>query len=65
MKIDTSMVLIQMAKNCLTMRELAVKAGISCDCMYKLFEGKRNPKPATIGKIAKALDVDVETLLEK
>lgn len=53
-----------MANACMTVGELAEQSNLSRPAITKFTTGKSNPKPATIGKIAKALNVKVEDLIE-
>ena len=63
MKLDLKKVKIAMASQCLSTRGLAEKAGINYVTLVPYLNGKREPKTEAVGKIAKALDVDPETLL--
>lgn len=65
MKIDTNKVQIAMANACITSKELSELSGVSRESLTKMFNGKRNPKPITIGKIAKALNVKVESIIDE
>ncbi|QNO15315.1 helix-turn-helix transcriptional regulator [Alkalicella caledoniensis] len=65
MKLDSQKLLIGMANACITITELAEKSNVSRPALTKFTTGKSNPKPATIGKLAKALDVKVEDLIER
>lgn len=53
-----------LAKNCMTYSELSSKSGISRITIQKIINNKVDARPITIGKIAKALNVDVEELIE-
>ena len=53
-----------MANACITIGELAEKSGVSRPALTKFTTGKSNPKPATLGKLAKALGVKPEELIE-
>jgi transcriptional regulator with XRE-family HTH domain len=64
MKININKLLMAMANACITIGELSSKSGISRTALNNFTTGKGNPKPATIGKIAKALNVNVEDLLD-
>lgn len=64
MKLNTNKLLLAMAKSCMTITELSEHSTISRPALTKIITGKSNPKPATIGKIAKALNVKVEYLIE-
>ena len=52
-----------MANACITINELSKKSNVSRYTLNKYTSGKSNPKPATIGKLAKALNVPVEELI--
>ena len=53
---------LAMAKQCMNPYEVCRNAGISYQTFRKVHNGKRC-KPTTIGKIAKALGVPVESLV--
>lgn len=53
-----------MANACLTVTQLSDKAEISRISLNAYMTHRRNPKPVTLGKIAKALNVKVEDLME-
>jgi DNA-binding Xre family transcriptional regulator len=63
MKINKKKYLILLAKKCMTVTELARLSGVSTVTLGKLRNGSVG-KPETIGKIAKALEVDVTDLIE-
>lgn len=64
MKLDNRKLQLAMAKECITVSELAEKSKVSRVALTRFTTGKSNPKPVTIGKIAKALNVSVESLIE-
>lgn len=64
MRININKLLLAMANACITIGELSNKSGISRTALNNFTTGKGNPKPATIGKLAKALNVNVEELIE-
>lgn len=49
-------------RKALTQAELAEVAGVSVDTIVKLENGRHDPRPKTIRKLARALDVPVERL---
>ena len=53
-----------MAKACMDSRDLAIAASLPRPTLNNAITG-RNLRPATIGKIAKALNVPVEQILEE
>ena len=63
MQIDQNRLLIAVARACLTDKELCERAGIARPTLTKIKGGRRAPKPATVGKLAKALAVPVEELI--
>lgn len=63
MKISVTKVQLLMAKALLTQKELAAKAGISCQNLSSIMNGT-NSKPATVGRISKALGVKPEEIIE-
>lgn len=64
MKISIRKIMLIMARNCINDSEMLKKAGVPFGTWYQIKNGKCTPKPATIGKIAKALGVDVTEILE-
>lgn len=54
---------IAMANNCMTSGQLQNKSGLPRGTFINVITGK-NVKPATAGKIARALDVPVENLID-
>lgn len=64
MKINVKNMLLAMANECMTIGELSTNSDISRTALNNITNQKTNPKPATIGKIAKALNVKVEYLIE-
>jgi transcriptional regulator with XRE-family HTH domain len=65
MKLDAKRLNYEMAKACMNMKELSEKSGVSKQTLVAAKAGRRNPKPSTIGKIAKALDVIIDDIIEK
>jgi len=64
MKLDKNKLLIAMAEECLNAYEVSEKAGIKYPTLSKILRGG-SCKPATVGKIAKALNVAVVDLLKE
>lgn len=64
MKINKQKLQIAMANACLSMDDLAALAEVSRVSISKYLSGKRQPKPKTAGKIAKALNVPVTEIIE-
>lgn len=66
MKIDIEKLKIAQANSCLSNIELCRNAEIGALTLIEIKNGKRkSPTLKTLGKIAKALNVDVTDLLEK
>lgn len=64
MKINKQKLQLAMANACLNMDDLAELVDISRVSISKYLSGLRSPKPKTLGKIAKALNVPVENLID-
>jgi transcriptional regulator with XRE-family HTH domain len=47
-------------RRALTLRELSVKSGVAADTINQIELGHRRPRPSTLRKLARALEVDVE-----
>ena len=54
---------IAMANCCMTSNELQLKSGLPRGTFLNMITGK-SVRPATVGKIAKALNVPVESLID-
>ena len=65
MKIDNEKLIIALANNGMMLKDLCAKAPLSEIALRDIRQGKSNPRPATIGKIAKALNVSVEEIIVK
>ncbi|WP_242853761.1 helix-turn-helix domain-containing protein [Intestinimonas massiliensis (ex Afouda et al. 2020)] len=64
MKVNKKKLKLAMANVCMDSRDLAVAANLPRPTLNNAITG-RNLRPATIGKIAKALNVPVEQILEE
>ena len=53
-----------MASKMLTLKQLSEKSGVSNVTIVRLKNGTQKPKPITVGKLAKALGVDVTEIIE-
>jgi transcriptional regulator with XRE-family HTH domain len=49
-------------RRALTLRELAEMSGVAADTINQIELGHRKPRPSTLRKLARALEVDVEEL---
>ena len=63
MLINKKKVMLLLAERGMLYKDICSKAGISEVEFRKIRAGERNPKPATIGKIASALDVGVQEII--
>lgn len=63
MKIDKQKILVLLAEKGMLYKDMCIKAGISEVEFRKIRSGERNPKPATIGKIASALGVSIREII--
>jgi len=64
MKINKNRLNLAMANACMSINDLAEKSEISRISIGRFISGKTEPKPVTVGKLAKALNVKVEYLIE-
>jgi len=64
MKIDNQKLDIIMAQKCLSSEKLSQVVNVSQVTIARIRNGSQKPRPITIGKIAKALGVKVEDLIE-
>lgn len=62
MRIDNNKLNLLLAKRCMNLRDL--RAGTSSNTLTRIRRGE-NVLPATIGRIAKALDVDPADIIEE
>lgn len=65
MKLDNTKLEIAMAEKGIMYKDLCERAGLSDVGLRKIRAGERNPKPATLGKIAKALGVPVQNIIKE
>ncbi len=64
MKICKNKIDIAMANCCISISELAEQSKVSRSSIGRFINGKTEPKPVTVGKIAKALNCKVEDIIE-
>lgn len=64
MKLNLKKLKLAMAVKCLSARGLSQKTGINYVTLIPYLNGKREPKPELLGKIAKALGVDPAELID-
>lgn len=65
MKVDNKKFEIAMANACFTAENLSKATGIAQVTIARIKKGIQNPRPVTVGKIAKALDCKVQDLIEE
>ena len=65
MEIDPTKIREFREKRGLSVRGLAREAGVSTETVYSVEHGKRQPSLTTLGKIARALEVDPRDLLAR
>ncbi len=63
MRLNKDAFFIAMANAELNQSALAKKAGVSINRVNDLYVGRVNPRPETVGKLAKALGVSVEDII--
>ena len=64
MKIDTKKLELAMARKEIGVRELAIMSGTSPGAISKYIRGLMNPSIKNIGKISRAIGVDVTEIIE-
>lgn len=65
MKLSVNKLLLAMARAQISDYELCEKSRIAKPTLAQLKAGRNNPKPVTIGKLAHALGVDPEDIIEQ
>jgi DNA-binding Xre family transcriptional regulator len=65
MRIDNKKLDIAIAEACLTVNELSQQSGVNIVTLTRLRKGAQETMPKTVGKIAKALHISVEELIQK
>lgn len=63
MKIDEKKLSLAMADAGMTLKDVCTCSGISDTAFRAIRQGKAKPRPATVGRIAKALNVDVKEII--
>lgn len=64
MILNIDQIKLEMARQILKTDDLVRLSGLSTYGLNKILSGKTTPTPASIGKIAKALNVDVEQIIK-
>jgi len=65
MKINKTKLDLILAKKCMGVLELAEISNVAKAILYKIGKPGTNLRPSSVGKIAKALEVDVTELIEQ
>lgn len=65
MKLDTNKFEKVLADKGLMLKDLCDKAELAEVTLRNIRQGKRTPRPATLGRIAKALGVDVQDIIQE
>lgn len=65
MKINKTKLDLILAKKCMGVWELAEISNVAKAILYKIGKPDTNLRPSSVGKIAKALEVDVTELIEQ
>lgn len=64
MVVDLQKLQLAMARACMSSANLRKSAGVSDVTLCKIQNGTQEPRPSTLGRIAKALNVDPGELIE-
>lgn len=65
MKINLDRLDLAQANACMTGKEIQAKARISDVSLARIRRGEQEPRPQTVGRLARALGVSVEYLIEQ
>lgn len=64
MLINNDKYILLLANKCISEKELSKLSGVSTVTLSRIKKGEQTPRPQTIGKIAKVLNVKVEFLIK-
>lgn len=64
MKFDNEKFTVILAEKQVNLKDLCEEAGVGVTTLQRIRKGVTVPRPATVGKIAKALDVDVKDIIQ-
>lgn len=64
MKINSDNFNLALAKACISLKTLSELSDVNNVTLTRILKGIQEPRPQTIGKIAKALNVEVTELIE-
>lgn len=65
MTIDVRLLKLAMARACLDVKELGAAADVGTATLTRILRGGENVRCSTVGKLARALDVDVAEIIVK
>ena len=65
MRVNQDRLLLAMANACVCNRKLCEKSGVAQPTLSRIKSGKAHPKPVTVGRLAHALGIPVEQLVEE
>ena len=63
MKIDNRKFELALANECILLKDVCERADLTPISLKRILSGATNPRPATVGKIAKALNVNVKEII--
>jgi transcriptional regulator with XRE-family HTH domain len=63
MRIDSNKLDLAMARACVSIAELRDKSGVSDVTLARIRRGAQEPRPSTVGRLARALGVDVRDIV--
>lgn len=63
MQLNTNKVQIEIATQCMTLKEIAEKSGMNTVTLTRILSGKHSARPDTIGRLARALGKTVEEII--
>jgi len=64
MKVSNESLDLALANSCISMTELSKLSGVNKVTLTRISRGTQDPMPKTVGKIARALNVPVEYLIQ-
>jgi transcriptional regulator with XRE-family HTH domain len=64
LKVDKNKMVLARAQSIMTIRQLSKMSKVAASTISRIEKGHIDPNPVTVGKIAKALNVSVNELIE-
>jgi transcriptional regulator with XRE-family HTH domain len=64
MKISNEILNLALVNSCLSMIELSKLSGVNKVTLTRISKGTQEPMPKTVGRLAKALGISVEELIQ-